>query len=389
MAGFTAGTISYHGLVKFFGVTAERQSGVMIVPNLTDWQKRTVNAVSKPWNTTVPPGPTYISGGDGSTVGTEWWHVWNYLNYNVGGVVVGGTGTVSYTASNVEYTPLHESSERINAFFDTGNTYSSTAIANIAQSRKDCFGIVGNTKPLGLPINDSYGSTLSADFGVTGFTGIDGTNVIYVANRKQFFKDWNSSGSSIGLETALINLSSDVAGCLGRAFATNNAWSSPAGINRGIINGVISLEQNYTSNDQTNLVNSGVSPVVSFPGRGNFLMGNSTGASSFTGAGSRSNIHIVSLLNYVKTVVKDIAYDYMFEPNNEANRSQFITRASSLLESVRVSGSISQYNIVCNAADNQGITFTADIYLTPVNLSETLVLRVTNNGTTPAEVFEV
>jgi hypothetical protein len=386
MPGFTAGTISYHGLVKFFGTNAEKANGIMSVSDLTDWQKRTVNAATKPWSTTVPPGPTYTSGADGSTVGTEWWHVWNYLNYNVGGVIVGATGTSSYTTWDISYTPLHESGYRINAFFDLGNQPSSDAVANIAQSRKDCFAIVGATKPLALPINANYGSSLAADFGIgNGYTGNTGSNVVYVANRKQFFKDWNSSGSS-SLESATINLASDVAGCFGRAMNTT-AWAAPAGIKRGAINGVISLEQNYTSTDVARLTNNGVSPVISFPGRGSFLMGNSTAYASVNG--SRGSIHVVSLLNYVKTVIKDIAYDYVFEPNNEANRTQFITRTKTLMDSVQASGSISAYNIVCNAADNQGITFTANISLTPVNLAEAITLTVTNNGTTPPEVFEI
>jgi hypothetical protein len=386
MAGFTAGTISYHGLIRFFGTSSEKTTGVMNVTDSTDWQTRTANAATKPWSTTVPPGPTYTAGADGSTVGTEWWHVWNYLNYNVGGVVVGSTGTNNSTW-NVSYTPLHESGERINAFFDGGSVQSSDAVSNIAQYRKDCFAVIGAAKSLTLPVPENYGSALTTDFGISnGYTGNTGSNVIYVANRKQFLKDWNNSGSS-SLDSGTMSLSSDVAGCIGRAVTSNNAWAAPAGIKRGAINGVVGLEQTYTPTDVARLNDNGVSPVISFPGRGSFLMGNSTGFAMLSG--SRGSIHVVALLNYVKTVIKDIAYDYVFEPNNEANRTQFITRTKTLMDSVQASGSISAYNIVCNAANNQGITFTANITLTPVNLAESITLTVTNNGTTPPEVFEI
>jgi hypothetical protein len=77
----------------------------------------------------------------------------------------------------------------------------------------------------------------------------------------------------------------------------------------------------------------------------------------------------------------------MFEPNTEGNRSQFVSRANGLMDTVKSSGSITAYSVICNASNNTGITFTADIAITPVNVAEAITLRVTNNGSTPAEVY--
>jgi len=134
-------------------------------------------------------------------------------------------------------------------------------------------------------------------------------------------------------------------------------------------------------------LNNGVSPVISFPGRGAYFMGNSTGAASAGSTASRTNTHIVGMLNYIKAEVKNIAYDYMFEPNTDGNRTQFVSRANSLMDTIKSSGSITAYSVICNASNNTGITFTADIAITPVNVAEAITLRVTNNGSTPAEVY--
>ena len=381
MAGFTAGTISYYGLVRFFGNSSERKTGIMSVSNLSEWQSKTAGASAFAWTgvgTSNPPA-------DGTTLAPEWWSVWNYLQYGVGGCVVGATGTDQNIQFGYTYSALHESPETINVFFNAGNTFSSGVVANIAATRADTFAVIGAIKGITLPVSDTYNSH-PADFGIDGFTGNTGANVIYVANRKNYFRDWNNSGVG-SLQIGKIDLSSDVAGCFGRSYANTNSWSVPAGIKRGAINGAISLEQSLGASDQTNLLNNGVSPVISFPGRGAYFMGNSTGAASAGSTASRANTHIVGILNYIKAEVKNIAYDYMFEPNTDGNRTQFVSRANSLMDTVKSSGSITAYSVICNASNNTGITFTADIAITPVNVAEAITLRVTNNGSTPAEVY--
>jgi hypothetical protein len=383
MAGFTAGTISNHGLVRFFWKTdAERRNGIMTIPSQTDWLSRlSGTSAADGWanpTTTTPPKPST------SRIGNEWWSVWNYLGYGVGACVVGSTGDDIFKTIGITFTPLHSTSENLNAVFSSsGTTFNANAAADVAKSRGDCFAIIGLSggAVITQPVPSSY-SAHATDFGFTGYTGGAGANIIYVAGRKSFFLDHDGSGKT---DIDKLEIASDVAGCFGRMFKNFNEWSIPAGTKRGAINGVLALEQSFSSTDQTNLLNQGVNPIVSIPGKGTYLMGNSTGAGASGAAGSTygiSNMHIVSILNYLKTSLKGIATDYLFEPNTETNRTDFVNRAGSVLQNVKDSGSISAYSVVCNPAENQGMTFTANVNITPVNVAETISLKVVNGSTT-------
>lgn len=383
MAGFTAGLISNYGLVRHFATTAEKSVGVMPVATSNDWLARLSYASAGVWGSTGRP----VKPSDGVTgaLAKEWWSVWNYLQYNVGGVVVGGTGDNSWQTIGVTYTPLHASTESISVFFAGGTTFSAAAAADIATKRGDCFAVVGNgLQAITQPVSASGFTHFANTFGLDGFTGLTGGNVIYVGGRKNIFLDYDGSGRT---EVDKIDTASDVAANIAKTNLNANAWSVPSGFRRGGINGVISLEQNFTNNESTLLQDSGVNPVVSFTGKGSFFMGNSTGSASAASTSSRGMLNVASVLNYVRAEVKGLANEYLFEPNTESNRSQFITRANSILDGVKSSGSISNYSVICPPADNTGITFTAEIRLTPTNVAETITLRVINSTT--SEIFNL
>ena len=155
MAGFTAATVSFGGLVRALGTTLsngtnERNIGLMVVTNSTDLLTRTVNA--KP---TGPTGPWY----------QDWWSVWNYLQYGVGSCIVGGTGAVSNTTIGITYGPLHSTTEPFNVVFGCESINPSATIGvtsnrcavSVATTRKDCFAIVGNTRDVtNSSITSSY-----------------------------------------------------------------------------------------------------------------------------------------------------------------------------------------------------------------------------------------
>ena len=387
MAGITAALISYNGLVRTFGNSNEKLGGVMYVADTNDWLARLSNAPTGFWGLTGKP----VKPSDGTTgeVAKEWWAVWNYLQYNSGACIVGGTGSASFTTIGTTYTPLHSSSEKINVFFGGGNTLSNTAAADAATVRGDAFAVVGALKGITQPVSALF-TMHQIDFGVTGFTGsavssgTTGNNVIYVAGRKNFFLDYASTGVT---DVDKIDLASDIAGCIGKTTINYNSWTTPAGFKKGAINGVLTLEQAFSSTESDYLQNSGVNPVITYPGKGTYFMGNSTGAAAAGSTFSRGYMNVVAIVNYVKSEIKGLANEYLFEPNTDNNRSSFITRASSILDGVKSSGSISAFSVICPPADNTGITFTAEIRLTPVNVAEAITLKVINNTT--SEVITV
>lgn len=353
----------------------------MIVPNSTDWTTRATSAPvsgsGAPWSSAGPTGP-----GSGITLATEWWSVWNYLKYNVGGCVVGATGTATNTQYGYTYSALHSSAVPFNVAFSAGNSHSSETVAHMAQSRGDLFAVVGALKGITQPVGTYVADTLKADFGITylGVTGVTaGTNVLYVANKKSLFLDWRNQGNVT--TTGSIDLASDIAGCFGRLAAQDLMWTIPAGIKRGNIINSIALAQSFTPEDTTALQDTGINLATTFPGKGTYFMGNSTGAAFGGYPHSRGYMNVVGIINYIKAEIKNLALEYLYEPNTEANRVEFVDRAKTILGNIERAGNITPvYSVYMDPSKNAGQTFTAEITITPVAVAESITLQVTNNG---------
>ena len=398
MAGFTAGTISYWGLVKFFGNASEKTNGIMTISNSADWLTRTTTAISSATDATNTPwsgsdGPTFPSQdtSGGATVANEWWSVWNYLKYGVGAVLVGATGSVINTQFGYTYSALHESPDKLSVLFSAGNTHSSDVVGNIAANRGDVFAVIGATGSIPTPYSTGTLTKLQENFGVT-FAGITGhkagTNIIYVANRKRFFMDWKNTGYAGRI--GVMDTSSDVAGLIGRQVRADKNWNIPSGFNKGNIINSVGLLQTFTSTDQKLMQDYGINMIVSYPGKGHFFMGNSTGAGAGGGEynGARSYMNVVSLINYIKTEINSVALEYLYEPNTEASRATFKSRAETVLEAVERDGAISDYSVYLDPSKNTGMTFSASISITPVAIAEAVTLEVVNNGAT-VETFVI
>ena len=370
MAEFNAGMISNYGLILQLGATVdnvnEKQTGLMYVTSLNNLRARTP--------TTGPTGAWL----------NEWWSAANYLGANhTYGLYVGGTGASAGYADGANVsttnTALHSTTVPINVVFEGGNTWSAGAALNIANTRKDCFAILGAIKGLTLPVDNPY-SGHTADFGF----GATSENAIFIAGRKRFLNDWKGTGRSSS-EIKTQGLSPDIAGSFARQTENSGfEWLSAAGTlnNRGRVFNLIGLEQTFTDTDVTNLKTNRVNPVITYSGRGSYFMGNETGKAS----GSQSNIDIQGILNYLRKQLRAITPDYSFTPNSSTNRASFVTAVTAIMDNMISSSSISAYSIICDDSNNTTQTisegkFIAEINFTPNNAIETITITITNDGT--------
>lgn len=380
MAVFTAATVSFGGLVRHLGKTLasgvnEKSTGTMVLLDSNDLLTRTISV---------------NNGGPTGSWEDDWWSVWNYLQYGAGACIVGGTGSVANTSIGITYGPLHQSEQPFNVVFasgtnpSTGLTSSARAAVNIATTRKDCFAIVGAIRDIGPSEIVSTYNAYSTDFGIpdTDWNKTAGTtaaNIIFVPNRKNFIKNWNNSIATTS-SLATVGLAADVAGCFGRTTNAYNSWTVPAGIIKGRILNTVSLNSNYTSTETNIMVNIKMSPVVILPGRGAFFFGNTTAGVTVGSYSSTSKISFQAVLNVLRRELSAIGTDLLFRPNNVNTRASFTTSSNTLLQSIQETGSISSYEVVCDATNNtDGATnLVAKVVIYPVNAIEAVTLTVTN-----------
>ena len=162
-------------------------------------------------------------------------------------------------------------------------------------------------------------------------------------------------------------LNSDTAGLTARTEFTNEAWFSPAGLNRGFINNVVKLSFNPNQTDRDQLYPNRINPVVTFRGQGTLLYGDKT-ALSRPSAFDRINVRRLFIV--LQKAIATAAKFQLFEFNDDLTRRTFVNAVEPFLSEVQARRGLTDFKVVCDTSNNTGQVidsnqFVADIYLKP------------------------
>jgi hypothetical protein len=164
-----------------------------------------------------------------------------------------------------------------------------------------------------------------------------------------------------------VPLNGDIAGLCARTDATNDAWWSPAGLNRGQIKNVVKLAYNPNKADRDALYSNGVNPVVTFPGQGTVLYGDKTLLSK-PSAFDRINVRRLFIV-LEKAIAKASRYQ-LFEFNDSFTQAQFRSLVEPFLRDVQGRRGITAFKVVCDSTNNTAEIvntnqFVGDIFIQP------------------------
>jgi len=164
-----------------------------------------------------------------------------------------------------------------------------------------------------------------------------------------------------------IPLNPDTAGLCARTDRTNDAWWSPAGLNRGQIKNIVKLLWSPNQAERDELYKNAVNPVVTFPGQGTVLYGDKTLRSK---PSAFDRINVRRLFIVLEKAIATAAKYQLFEFNDVFTRSQFRSLVEPFLRDVRGRRGIYDFRVVCDETNNTGEVidrneFVADIYIKP------------------------
>ena len=164
-----------------------------------------------------------------------------------------------------------------------------------------------------------------------------------------------------------IPLNGDIAGTCVRTDASNDAWWSPAGYNRGQIKNIIKLAWNPRKSERDILYSHGVNAVVSQPGEGTVLFGDKT-LQAKPSAFDRINVRRLFIV--LEKAISTAAKYSLFEFNDEFTRAQFRNLITPYLRSVKGRRGITDFLVVCDETNNtpqviDSNQFIGDIYIKP------------------------
>ena len=239
-------------------------------------------------------------------------------------------------------------------------TVATYIINNVCETRKDCMVFVS---PIDTSTNDvviGNGST-ATDAMITYRNALPSSS--YAAMDSGFKYQYDRYNDKY----RFVPLNGDMAGLSARTDYTNDAWFSPAGLNRGQVKNVVKLAMNPTKTDRDNLYKAGINPVVTFPGDGTVLFGDKTLLSK---PSAFDRINVRRLFIVLEKAIATAAKFQLFEFNDSFTRAQFRNLVEPFLRDVQGRRGVTDFLVKCDDSNNTGEVidrneFVADIFVKP------------------------
>ena len=228
----------------------------------------------------------------------------------------------------------------------------------LAEARKDCIAFVSPsytaavTNPSAAKIVDYFNSST------------DGFNSSSYA---VFDSGWKRQYDRYNDEYFWIPLNADIAGVTARTDLTNDAWWSPAGLNRGFIKDVVKLSFNPNQTDRDTLYPKRINPVVTLRGEGTLLYGDKT---ALKRPSAFDRINVRRLFIVLEKAIATASKYQLFEFNDDFTRRLFVNAVEPFLADVKTRRGLYDYKVICDDSNNtqeviDNNRFVADIYIKP------------------------
>ena len=316
---------------------------------------------------------------------------------SAGGALSGGVDDFAYTAGEIQtaYDLFLDTEETEIDFVlmggdaanETDTIAKASAVAAIANSRKDCVAFISPWS--GSQVATSGGNALTPAQQLTNtisfFDNISSSSYVVLDSGVKYTYDrFNDKYRYIGCN-------GDVAGLCVATSSILADWYSPAGLNRGGLQNVVKLAFNPNKAQRDDLYTNRINPIVSFPGTGPVLFGDKTGLAS---PSAFDRINVRRLFLNVEKRARGLAEGVLFEQNDSTTRNSFNASINSYLAEVQSGRGLTDFLVVCDETNNTPEVidrneFVAELYLKPTRSINyvTVTVTATRSGVSFAEVI--
>lgn len=242
-------------------------------------------------------------------------------------------GTGLYTFSETEQidvdlvaTPGRSSTAVVRALIDLCETY-----------RQDALAIID--PPFGLTVNEI----------------INWQNGVHPLNNTRLDTDfaalyypWVEMTDTFNNIPVWVPPSGSVLAAICQSDAISGPWYAPAGLTRGVVPNINNVFSRPTLAERDLMYgnNNAINPIITYPDITGFVIWGQKTLQRTPTALDRVNVR--RMLFYVEKTIKNIAKQYLFEPNNAATRSAFITACSQVLTNLVNNNGAQDFVVKCD-----------------------------------------
>jgi len=221
---------------------------------------------------------------------------------------------------------------------NASETLSAYVVNNIADVRRDCVAFTSISKA-GSPI---FGTSPTRITDAKAFKTFDSSYAVIDSGYKYMYDKYND-------KYRWIALNADTAGLCAKVDATNDTWSSPAGMTKGQIKGAVKLSWNPTLAERDQLYPAAINPIINQVGKGTILFGDKT-ATTKPSAFDRINVRRLFLI--LEKSISNSAKYQLFELNDAITRLQFVASVEPFLRDVKGRRGVQDFKVICDETNN-------------------------------------
>lgn len=241
--------------------------------------------------------------------------------------------------------------------FEAGQTTVDSKVYEIANGRRDIIGFI--SAPLSIVTQTSNAAkkaSVLAKFNSLGSSSyiVFDSSPVYTYNKYADRYVWIPAGGHM-------------AGLCAHADFVADPWFSPAGYNRGHLQGVAKIAFNPNQTDRDDLYKARVNSIITVPGQGILLFGDKTALSK---PSAFDRINVRRLFNVLERSIALASKYQLFEFNDEFTRASFKNTIEPFLRDVQGRRGIIEFRVICDETNNtpqviDANEFVGDIYVKP------------------------
>jgi phage tail sheath protein FI len=251
-------------------------------------------------------------------------------------------------------------------------------MVEICEARKDCVAILNVAADTMINLNTEQKTANQTTLIKQWTDNVLNINSSYAALYANYFKVYDQYND----EERWIPCTGHIARQYAFTVNSFDVWSAVAGLERGLINGVIKVAYN-PNEDQTKVIYpSRINPVVSFRGEGVVIWGQKTLQSA---ASATDRMNVRQLMIFIANTVASFSRSTIFRQNDEFTRAQWRANVGPFLNGILQRRGIEDYKIVCDASNNPPeVTdrneFQAYILIRPTTVAEFIKITIADVG---------
>ena len=247
-----------------------------------------------------------------------------------------------------------------------------TALITLAEARGDCVALID--PPAGLnPI-----TVVDWHNGTSGIVGAP--TAALDSSYAACYAFWCDGQDAFLEATVRVPPSGMAAFVYAKTVRDGNVWDAPAGLKRGVLTGVISVEHSPTQGERDYMYSGGdaINPIAKpFNNSAYVIWGQRTLQRAST---SLDRVHVRRLLIYLERIIARTCRSLIFEPNDAKTWNQLKRVIRPTLDDLAESA-LTQYLIVCDSTTNTAATIArnelhAKVFVQPTNVAEMIEIDV-------------